>query len=56
MRLETQSTPGLRERLAEALGASYRIEREMSGGGMSRVFLAHDGRLERTRATSARWG
>jgi serine/threonine-protein kinase len=45
--LETQSTPGLRERLAEALGASYRIEREMSGGGMSRVFLAHDGRLDR---------
>jgi serine/threonine-protein kinase len=45
--LETQSTPGLRERLAEALGASYRIEREMSGGGMSRVFLAHDTRLDR---------
>ncbi len=30
----------LKDRLQSALGAAYRIEREMGGGGMSRVFLA----------------
>jgi len=37
----------LRDRLQASLGQSYRIERELSGGGMSRVFVAHDTRLAR---------
>lgn len=34
-------------RLQSSLGDTYRIERELGGGGMSRVFLAQEGRLER---------
>ena len=37
----------LRDRLQSALGASYRVERELGGGGMSRVFLAQEVRLGR---------
>ena len=37
----------LRQDLQEALGQSYQIERELGGGGMSRVFLAEDTRLGR---------
>ena len=37
----------LRVHLAAALGAGYRIERELGGGGMSRVFVAHDLTLQR---------
>src|SRR5213595_3959686 len=37
----------LRDRLQSALGDSYRIERELGGGGMSRVFLAQEVRLGR---------
>ena len=37
----------LSSRLSEALGPSYRIERELGGGGMSRVFLAEDLALTR---------
>ena len=33
--------------LQSALGTSYRIERELGGGGMSRVFLAEEARLGR---------
>lgn len=33
--------------LQEALGSQYTIEREMGGGGMSRVFLARDHQLAR---------
>ncbi|MDH5315747.1 MAG: protein kinase, partial [Gemmatimonadota bacterium] len=37
----------LRARLETALGSAYRIERELGGGGMSRVFLATEVELER---------
>ena len=37
----------LREALAQALGTGFRIERELGGGGMSRVFLARDLALDR---------
>jgi tetratricopeptide (TPR) repeat protein len=40
--------PELREQLQAHLGSAYTIERELGGGGMSRVFLAQDARLERT--------
>src|SRR5512146_1780696 len=35
------------ERLAAALGPTLRLERELGGGGMSRVFLARDVALDR---------
>ena len=34
-------------RLQTALGSAYRVERELGGGGMSRVFLAEETRLAR---------
>jgi tetratricopeptide (TPR) repeat protein/tRNA A-37 threonylcarbamoyl transferase component Bud32 len=37
----------LRTRLDAALGSSYRIEKELGGGGMSRVFLADEVELGR---------
>jgi tetratricopeptide (TPR) repeat protein len=37
----------LTERLQRALGTTYRIERELPGGGMSRVFLATEVQLAR---------
>ena len=37
----------LKARLQVALGDAYRIERELGGGGMSRVFLAHETALKR---------
>jgi len=37
----------LRDQLQTSLGASYTLERELGGGGMSRVFLAEDGALGR---------
>jgi serine/threonine protein kinase/tetratricopeptide (TPR) repeat protein len=36
-----------RERLQSALGSAYTVERELGGGGMSRVFLARERRLDR---------
>ena len=37
----------LRDDLQSALGAAYTLERELGGGGMSRVFLAEEARLGR---------
>ncbi|HEY0779765.1 MAG TPA: hypothetical protein VGD56_17490, partial [Gemmatirosa sp.] len=37
----------MRDRLQTALGAGYTLERELGGGGMSRVFVARDAALER---------
>jgi len=37
----------LRDRLQSALGDTYRVERELGGGGMSRVFLAQEVHLGR---------
>ena len=37
----------LQDRLQAALGESYRVESELGGGGMSRVFLAEEVRLGR---------
>jgi eukaryotic-like serine/threonine-protein kinase len=35
-------TTDLQDRLQQALGTSYLIERELGGGGMSRVFVAQE--------------
>jgi hypothetical protein len=40
-------TSNLFDHLQAALGAAYRLERELGGGGMSRVFLATETALER---------
>lgn len=37
----------LREQLQATLGTAYTLERELGGGGMSRVFLADEARLRR---------
>ncbi len=37
----------LLQQLQHALGYAYMIERELGGGGMSRVFVARDGTLQR---------
>src|SRR3954463_12910583 len=37
----------LKDTLSDALAASYSVERELPGGGMSSVFLAEDLRLKR---------
>ena len=37
----------LREQLQSALGSAYDLRREMGGGGMSRVFVAHEASLGR---------
>jgi serine/threonine-protein kinase len=36
-----------REQVQASLGSAYTIERELGGGGMSRVFVAHDSALRR---------
>src|ERR1043166_4961075 len=37
----------LRDQLQAALGTGFVIERELGGGGMSRVFVVHDRALDR---------
>jgi tetratricopeptide (TPR) repeat protein len=37
----------LRDQLQKTLGSSYALERELGGGGMSRVFIANEVRLDR---------
>jgi serine/threonine-protein kinase len=37
----------LRDRLQSSLGSTYTFERELGGGGMSRVFVGEEGRLGR---------
>ena len=38
----------LQDELQQALGATYRLDRELGGGGMSRVFLATETALGTT--------
>jgi len=38
----------LRDQLQQTLGAAYTLERELAGGGMSRVFVATENRLHRS--------
>ena len=40
-------TADVRTQLQATLGAAYTVERELGGGGMSRVFVATDTRLGR---------
>ena len=42
-----RNTPDLAEQIQAALGTAYRIERELGGGGMSRVFVAEEIKLGR---------
>jgi len=42
-----ESSTDIRERLQTALGSAYAIERELGGGGMSRVFVAEETSLGR---------
>ena len=39
----------LRDRLQSALSGTYTLERELGGGGMSRVFVAEENALGATR-------
>lgn len=45
---EVSVAPDIRNQLQEALGDSFRIERELPPGGMSRLFLATEIELQRT--------
>jgi serine/threonine-protein kinase len=40
-------TDSLRDRLRSSLGTAYTLERELGGGGMSRVFVAEETRFHR---------
>jgi len=42
----------LRDQLQASLGASYTLERELGGGGMSHVFMAHDSPLAALRRST----
>lgn len=45
--LHPASSDSVAERVQRALGGTYRIVRELGGGGMSRVFVAHEQALSR---------
>ena len=45
---DTPSSPEFRERLQHALAPAFEIDREITGGGMSRVFLATERALGRS--------
>jgi tetratricopeptide (TPR) repeat protein len=45
--MDSSLSSELRERLQESLGRTYEIERELGGGGMSRVFVANETSLGR---------
>ena len=42
-----RADPELLDRLQRALGSAYRVERELGGGGMARIFVATDTTLGR---------
>ena len=42
------SQDSIRDQLQTTLGAAYRLDRELGGGGMSRVFVAEETVLSRT--------
>src|SRR5215203_3897365 len=46
-RIDRMTTPDVQDRLQRALGAAYTVERELGGGGMSRVFVADEAALGR---------
>ena len=41
------TSPDVQDRLQRALGTTYTVERELGGGGMSRVFVADEAALGR---------
>ena len=43
----SEALSSLAEQIRETLGSSFTVERELGGGGMSRVFVAYDQTLER---------
>src|SRR5215475_4260400 len=45
--MTTGAHPDLQNRLQAALGSAYQVEKELGGGGMSRVFVADEVRLGR---------
>jgi len=48
-------TSELRDQLQSTLGSSYTLERELEGGGMSRVFVAEDTALGRAVVVKVPW-
>jgi serine/threonine-protein kinase len=44
---QVQGDPDLSDHLQSALGSAYRLERELGGGGMSRIFVATETALRR---------
>src|SRR5829696_9699457 len=46
-RIDRVTSPDVQDRLQRALGAAYTIDRELGGGGMSRVFVADEASLGR---------
>ncbi|HUQ20740.1 MAG TPA: serine/threonine-protein kinase [Gemmatimonadaceae bacterium] len=42
-----RTTENLRRELQQALGTTYTIERELGGGGMSRIYVANENSLDR---------